>query len=137
MNATTPETDAPPRGGPARRRVLLLETDLMIRALILEWLVLAGHEALPATDLAEARALGEPCDLILADLPAPQRAARQMVNQLLWTLPGAPIIAMSADMAVSGRAAREALARELGVSAVLVKPFTQRALLCAIERIRV
>jgi DNA-binding response OmpR family regulator len=137
--------------------VLVVESDRLIKALIVEWLQLAGDEAVCVTDLAGATALAsrlpdpstarsadqradqtedDGCDLVLADVPAPHRAARQMVSQLGEVLPGRPIIAMSADITAGGHQAREALARELGATAVLVKPFSQSALLAAIRRAR-
>ena len=64
------------------------------------------------------------------------RAARRAVMQLAQAMPDTPIIAMSADVTASCHAARAALARELGASAILVKPFNQHALLSAIHSVR-
>jgi DNA-binding response OmpR family regulator len=116
--------------------VLVLESDRLIRALIVEWLGMAGNDAVCVADLAHATTVAQPCDLVLADVPAPHRAARRTVMQLAQAIPHTPIIAMSADITASGQAAQEALARELGASAVLVKPFNQHALLSAIHRVR-
>ncbi len=149
---TSNTTPAPDASRPARRRVLVVESDRLIKALIVEWLQLAGDDAVCVTDLAGATALAhgtanpadQPvaqneaarCDLVLADVPAPHRAARHMVSRLMEALPGLPIIAMSADITASGHQAREALARELGATAVLVKPFSQSALLSALRHAR-
>ena len=136
MNTLTPEQTPDADPGSARRRVLVIESDRLIRALIVEWLGMAGTDALCVADLAHATAIAQPCDLVLADVPAPHRAARRTVMQLAQAIPHTPIIAMSADITASGQAAREALARELGASAVLVKPFNQHALLTAIHSVR-
>lgn len=136
MNTPNIEATALARSGAARLRVLVLESDHLIRALIVEWLGMAGADAQCAADLADARERAPGCDLILADVPAPYRAARRTVMQLAQAIPHAPIIAMSADVTASCQAAREALARELGARAVLVKPFTQHALLTAIHTVR-
>jgi CheY-like chemotaxis protein len=136
MNMPNTEQTPEAEPGSARPRVLVLESDRLIRALIVEWLGMAGNDALCVADLAHIKALAQPCDLVLADVPAPHRAARRTVMQLAQALPRTPIIAMSADIAACGLAAQEALARELGASAVLVKPFNQHALLSAIHRVR-
>jgi CheY-like chemotaxis protein len=136
MNMPNNDVTPPVQTGRTRRRVLVLESDRLIRALIVEWLGMAGEEALGVADLTGAKALAQPCDLVLADVPAPHRAARRAVMQLAQAMPHTPIIAMSADVTASGHAARAALARELGASAILVKPFNQHALLSAIHSVR-
>lgn len=74
------------------------------------------------------------CDLALIDIRAPLQTARQTISSVATALPSVPIIAMSADALATGRPAADAVARELGVTAVLVKPFDRDALMRAIER---
>jgi DNA-binding response OmpR family regulator len=136
MNTPNTAMTSRPESGSARRRVLVLESDHLIRALIVEWLGMAGDDALCVADLAEARTHARRCDLVLADVPAPNRAARRTVMLLAQALPDTPIIAMSADITACSQAARDALAHELGACAVLVKPFNQHALLSAIRHVR-
>jgi CheY-like chemotaxis protein len=137
MSMPLQETYSPLGGPPGRRhRVLVLESDRLIESLIVEWLHMAGNEAVCTHGMGAASSLGNECDLVLADVPAPHRAARQVVAHLREAIPDIPIIAMSADVTTCGQAAREALARELGAAALLVKPFTQEALLYAIHRAR-
>jgi CheY-like chemotaxis protein len=136
MNAPNTEEIPPPGPDCARRRVLVVESDRLIRALIVEWLGMAGNDTLCVADLADVKALAERFDVVLADVPAPHRAARGTVMQLAQAIPHVPIIAMSADITAVGVTAREALARELGACAVLVKPFNQQALLSAIHQFR-
>lgn len=125
------------RAPAAPRRVLVLEPDRLIRALIVEWLAMTGHDAFGAIDLAQALAAPiQRYELVLMDIPAPHRAARQAVMHVKQAIPATPVIAMSADLTASGNVACEALARELGASAVLVKPFNRQALLSAVHRAR-
>src|SRR4051812_29365583 len=73
MNTLNDHVTPPAETGRSRRRVLVLESDRLIRALIVEWLGMAGDEALGVADLTSARALAQPCDLVLVDVPAPHR----------------------------------------------------------------
>ena len=116
------------------RRVLVLESDRLVKALILEWLHLAGCETFCVQDAAGAGAIRGAFDVVLADVPAPLKAARDAVERLMRALPGTPVVAMSADMPAHGRSAADALARELGAAAVLVKPFNRESLLYAIHQ---
>jgi DNA-binding response OmpR family regulator len=136
MNTPNNEVTSPAGSGSARRRVLVLESDRLIRALIVEWLGMAGTDALCVADLTDLKTKAKDGDLVLADVPAPYRAARRTVMQLAQAIPHTRIIAMSADIADTGKAAREALARELGACAVLVKPFNQSALMSAIHSVQ-
>jgi DNA-binding response OmpR family regulator len=137
-NMTHPHSTSPPPLEKAaahhRRRVLVLESDRLINALIIEWLQMAGCEIVGAHDLANAAALASSCDVVLADVPAPLKIARAAIGRLTRAVPGASVIAMSADVRAHGKAATDALARELGAAAVLVKPFSRKALLDAINR---
>lgn len=128
MNALHSLTDPHPR-------VLILESDRLIKALISEWLQMAGCEMLPSQDLASLKPDGG-CDLVLADVRAPMKSARETVDRVMQALPGTPVIAMSADIPDYGPSAADALARELGAAAVLVKPFTQDALINTVRRLR-
>lgn len=116
-------------------RVLVLESDRLIKHLVIEWLSLAGYEPIAADSAVEAARIARAgCDVLLADVPAPFTAARAALDRLSAAVPSTPIVAMSADVLPGGPAATRAIARELGAAAVVVKPFTREALLEAIRR---
>lgn len=123
---------------PGRRKgpVLVLDSDRQIRALICEWIDKAGYASIQAPALAAARESAAQCDIVLVDVRAPLPAARQMIASVLAAAPHAAVIAMSADGLGNGPSEAQALERELGIAALLVKPFDGDALTQALERAR-
>jgi DNA-binding response OmpR family regulator len=137
MTDPTSDPQSPLDRVPAPHRVLILESDRLLRDLVVEWLHMAGFETLCASDSASAARIARAgCELMLADVPAPLKLARDSVAMLADAMPNTPIVAMSADVVASSRTASDAIARELGVAAVLVKPFTRETLLRAVRRAR-
>lgn len=118
-----------------RPRVLVLESDRPIRALLAEWLEMAGYGFIDAREFGAANGTAAQCDMVLVDVRAPLQSARETITGIAAALPHAAIIAMSADALASGRPAMEAVARELGVAAVLVKPFDRVTLMHALQAV--
>lgn len=125
----------PAPGDAGERCVLVLESDRAIRALVSEWLGMAGYAFMDGRELGASAAVAR-CDVVLVDVRAPLQSARETIEGLALAMPYASIIAMSADALANGRSAMEAVARELGVAAVLVKPFDRVALVQALESAR-
>ena len=115
---------------------MILEPDRPMRALVAEWLEMEDYGLLHAPDVATAAQVASQCDVRLLDIPATLRSAREIIACLTAVVPRTPIIAMSADVLASGPSGAAAVARELGVAAVLVKPFGRDALTEAMERVR-
>lgn len=110
---------------PNSYRLLIVETDDLIRELLMRWLTEAGYFV--AANDSQPNGIA----LVIADVPNPAQADAALGE--LSARHGAPILA------ISGRfrrdlAASEDAARRLGVAKVLPKPFTCEELLAAVEQ---
>jgi DNA-binding response OmpR family regulator len=115
--------------GTGRARIALLESDDLIRAVIERWLEEAGYvlKQMSIEDLKR----GNEVDLIIANAPSP-RGAAPLVRALQTAHP-APVLLISARFR-RDQGASVALPQQLGVRAVLPKPFTRDELLDAVAR---
>lgn len=105
-------------------RILIIDDDEAIRITVTQLLEAAGHAVVVADDglagMNQFRAA--PCDLVLTDMVMPH-AGLMAVRVLKEQFPGVPVIAMT-----GGAPFRLGVARDLGVRATLVKPFTAEQL---------
>lgn len=113
---------------PQAYRIAVVESDDLIRQLIVQWLADAGHTTTVAT--AEALA-GQDLDLVVANVSSP-RAAAPLVRQLKAQR-AVPLILLSARFG-RGQGGSAALLRQLGAAAVLPKPFTRDELMQAVQQ---
>ena len=121
MNRATP-----PRPG-SELRALIVEADPALSGLLGEWLEGQGfgvYEELPAGS----------CDLIVADVPRPRQGAPEFLRRLARDHPGTPVLALSSNF-LPGADGASAVARTLGVAAVLAKPVSRDALLAAVKKL--
>ncbi len=107
--------------------IVLVESDDLILQLLERWLAQAGHLT-RAIDVTVIRAT-DPIDLIVAD--APGTAAAAGVVAALRAAHDAPVLLISARFPQGARRSA-ALARQLGVEALLPKPFTRDQFLAAV-----
>jgi DNA-binding response OmpR family regulator len=110
------------------RRIAVIEEDELVRELLRRWLSDAGH----AVEAYSAPTRIGEVDLIIADVASP-RAAGPVLVQLLQANSRTPILLLSARFR-TGQDGSVQLANELGVAAVLPKPFTQRQLIAAVHQ---
>lgn len=112
-------------------RILVADADCALYGLLEEWLAGTRYE------LAGACAPDEPAhdgfDLIVVDVPFP-REDIDVLKLLRHEHPGTPIIALSSNF-FPGVETSGAVARGLGVAAVLAKPLTREALLAVARRV--
>lgn len=111
-------------------RIAIVEGDELIREVVQRWLSEAGHQV-EVRSLTQLLA-GNGFDIVLVDIASPRDAAPMIaairnVNQ-------APIVLLSARLR-SNQAGSRDLAQQLGVKAVLGKPFKREELLAAIESV--
>lgn len=122
-------------------RIVVIDDERDVRALVLYELAAAGHEVRAACDGAEGLALlrDAPADVVVTDIFMPEKEGIETIRELKEEFPGVRIIAMSGGGSLrrSPRAFTaddlKVVARELGVIAVLQKPFASRDLLASVE----
>ncbi len=116
------------------RRILLVDDDEAFRGMVRLALEGFGCEVTEARDGMEAEQLcnAHPFDLVITDLIMPEREGLETIRDVLRRKSGTKVIAMSGG----GHVAAEnylRIARKMGVSQVLRKPFTFEALKDAVE----
>jgi CheY-like chemotaxis protein len=129
----------PSRSGRGRRRILVVDDNPGLRALLKAVFLTEGHDAVEARDGAEATALIEdtlvarpespPFDVVLSDVHMPTRSGLDVLARFSASLTAPPMVLMTG---CAGDALREQAYR-LGAVAVLEKPFDLGSLRESIE----
>ena len=109
--------------------IAVIEPDGLNAALLQRWLQEAGHRVCVETP-ASLRA-SDPVDLVVASVDSPRQAADYV--RALQAAHAAPVLLTSARF-VQRPADPDALAREMGVRAVLANPYDRGELLAAVTR---
>lgn len=117
-------------------RILLVDDNLALRAVLQRTLGAAGHDVMTAGNGAEAMRVleAEPMDLVVTDLVMPDAEGLQLLRDLRSIPSPPPAIAMSGG----GRGTADdylALARRFGARETLQKPFLPSDLLAAVGRV--
>ena len=131
MTQSPDAADGKGDGGFGAIRILVADADCALYGLLEEWLAGSGYQLAGACSPDEA--VHDGYDLIVVDVPFP-RESSDVLKELGREHPGTPIIALSSSF-FPGVESSGALARELGVAAVLPKPLTREALLAVAQRV--
>lgn len=119
-------------------RVLIVDDDDQVRAVLRRTLEGGGHQVTDAPDgKAGARLYRQqPADLILMDIIMPEQEGLETIQELRRDFPDVKIIAISGGG--RGSAANYlVLARKLGADLALEKPISHQDLLRAVDRLLV
>lgn len=115
-------------------KILVIDDDEQVRALLHEILARAGFEVVEAANGAEGvRAYrSAPSDLIITDLIMPEKEGVETILELRSEFPSARIVAISGG-GRNGAKDYLAIASRLGARRVVAKPFSRHEILDAIQ----
>ncbi len=117
-------------------KILIIEDDDTVRDLVRLLLERMGHEAVVAANGREGleKAGSASFDLVITDLIMPEKEGIETIQELRKAQPGLKIIAMSGGGRV-GAHDYLPLAKLLGASFTLAKPFNREELTAAIKEV--
>jgi len=118
-------------------KILIIEDDDKFRAMVRKMLEKAGYN-----DIEEAAngSIGVklirqcPFDLVITDIIMPEKEGLEMITELCRDFPGIKIIAMSGGGRIEPQGYLE-VAKHLGASRTLVKPFKHADLIDAVQEL--
>ena len=117
------------------QRILVIDDDEQMRALLRDILERAGYEVTEAQHGLEGLKLfrARPADLVVTDLIMPEKEGVKTILELRAEYPEVPIIAVSGGGRNGPRDYLEIAAR-LGVRRTVAKPFTRQEILAAVQQ---
>jgi CheY-like chemotaxis protein len=112
--------------------IVIIEQDMLIRSLLVEWLSAEGysvHTAVPGDPAYPGQA-----DLLIVDVFMPRREGPAKIGAVKAAYPNCPMIAISGQFRPAS-AGSSAMADALGVRQVVAKPFSKVDLLTAVRSV--
>ena len=108
-------------------RILIIDDDPSILSTLRRAVERAGHEVSAADNglAGLAQLASAPVDLVVTDIVMPEMEGIELIERLRRGYPGLPVIAMSGGGRVLPNTYL-ALARAMGASRILIKPFGRR-----------
>jgi|TARA_B100000315_G_scaffold252057_1_gene288052 DNA-binding response OmpR family regulator len=115
-------------------RILVIDDDYLVRAMLTRSLTQAGHEVLEAAngDQGLSAFHADHPDIVITDIIMPDRDGIEIIMELQREAPGVQIIAISGG-GVDARYSYLAFAEKLGAKRSFKKPIQPSALLAVIE----
>jgi len=116
------------------QRILVIDDDEQLRALLHEILDRAGFQVVEAANGVEGLKLyrNQPADLVITDLIMPEKEGVETIMELREQFPNARIIAISGGERTGGRNYLPIAAR-LGAHRTVAKPFSRQEILDAVR----
>lgn len=116
-------------------RILVIDDDQDILAIILDVLRHAGHEAVTAIDGVQGLDIqrNDPAQIVITDLLMPEKEGIETIRELKREFPTLGIIAMSGGGKTIKGLNYLSIAQEIGADRILLKPFDSAALLDAVR----
>ena len=114
-------------------RILVIDDEPDMRAILEKILKSAGHEVILAADGREGveRYCASPADLVITDLYMPNQEGLETIGELRRRFPEVAIIAMSGKTAALTMLS---VAQKFGAVGILQKPFAADELIAAVEK---
>lgn len=109
-------------------KILIIEEDIAVRTLIVEWLTLDGYDACQAADEVGDR---NTVKLVIVNVPDLMTRGVKILQYVRMNHPEASLIVLSTQLSRS-MASESDLACRLMVSHLVAKPFTRSELLYAV-----
>ena len=114
-------------------RILVIDDDADVRAILEQTLKSAGHEVVLAADGQEGvkQQRATPANVVITDLFMPNQEGLETISELCKEFPGVAIVAMTGKPAAGTMLS---IALRLGAVEILQKPFFPDQLLNSVEK---
>ncbi|MEO5362413.1 MAG: response regulator [Magnetococcus sp. DMHC-8] len=118
-------------------RILVVDDDMSIRALLREILEEEGHQVTEAVDGKQGVHIyrEEPADLVITDILMPEKDGVELIMELQETFPEVRIIAMSGGGRGLDAQFSLRIAKDFGAVQQMEKPFTRKRVLETVQRV--
>ena len=117
-------------------RILVIEDDVAVRTVIRKMLVKNGHEVIEAPDgkVGIKHFWESPADLIITDILMPEKEGIVTIMELRRDFPDVSILAISGGGVITS-SDYLALAKKIGATHTLSKPFKSKELIGVVEEL--